>query len=165
MAQIIRGPFTLKFGPNATLADIETLKFDYTVDNTDVATVQGKKRRLFGSHLVSVTATFLESDVTSLAQVLPQYFVANGGVLSTGETVTSTAGAIDIVPGGTASTQADLIITNTGSSQVLRVIGCITEIAGVSVDDKVETIDVEFTGQSDLATMQLFAGGAISVIS
>jgi hypothetical protein len=168
MSQIIRGPFNLIYGGN-TLAEISTLKVDYSVDTTDTSTVQGKKKRTYGSHLVAITATFLESDVPSLAVALPQYFVAYMGVLSTGETVNDPTGAIDIVPGKTATTTgSDLLIeqyAETSTSNVLRVLDAISEISGVNIDDKAQTIDIQFTGQSDIATIQLFLKDAISVLS
>lgn len=167
MAKIIKGPFDLRFGAN-TLAEISAVKFAYSVDTTDTPTVQGHKKRTYGAHQVIVTATFLESDVASLAVALPQYFVANGGVLSSGETVTDVNGAMDLVPGGcaTGSTLTDLIISSCGTDgQILRVMNCISEIAGLSLDEKNQTVDVDFVGQSDAATIQLFAKGAISVVS
>jgi hypothetical protein len=168
MGQIIRGPFNLIYGGN-TLSEISSLKFNYSVDTTDTATVQGHKKRTYGAHEVTVTATFLESDIPSLAIALPQYFVANGSVLSTGETVTDANGAIDIVPGKTATaTGSDLLIeqsAETSSSYVLRVLDAISEISSVSLDEKSEMVDVEFTGQSDLATIQMFLKDAISVLS
>lgn len=167
MGKIIKGPFDFKLGAN-TLTDIESVKFDYKVDSDDKKTVQGRTRRVYGTHMVNVTATFLFSDVASLAVVLPQYFVANGGTLSTGETVTDSNGAIDIVPGGCAAglTKTNLIINSCGTDgEVLRVLDCITEIAGISLDEKNRTIDVEFTGQSDHATIQMFTKGAIAVVS
>lgn len=167
MGKIIKGPFDFKLGANV-LADIESVKFDYKVETDDKKTVQGHTRRVYGTHMVTVTATFLYSDIASLAVVLPQYFVANGGVLSSGETVTDPVGAIDVVPGGCAAgaTKTDLIITSCGTGgEVLRVMSCVTEIAGISIDEKDRTVDVEFTGQSDKATIQMFGKTAISVIS
>lgn len=168
MSQIIRGPFNLIYGGN-TLAEISTLKFNYSVDTTDTATVQGHKKRTYGSHEVTITATFLESDVASLALALPQYFVPNGSTLSTGETVTDSTGAIDVVPGKTATAVgADLIVeqsAGTSTSNVLRVLDAISEISGVNLDEKAQTVDVEFTGQSDIGTIQMFLKDAITVVS
>lgn len=166
MAQIVRGPFNLIYGGN-TLAEISTLKVDLSIDTTDTATVQGHKKRTFGAQMVNVTATFLESDVASLAIALPQYVVANGSTLSTGETVTDPAGAIDVVPGKTANaTGSDLLIEAAGTNgQVGRVLDAISEISGWNVDEKAGTVDVQFTGQSDLATIQWFNKNAISNLS
>lgn len=167
MGNIIKGPFNFKLGLN-TLADIESVKFDYKVDSADKTTVQGRKKRVYGTHMVVVTATFLESDVPSLAVVLPQYHVANGGTLSSGETVTGVDGALDIIPGGCATglVKTDLIIESCGTDgEVLRVMECITEIGALSLDDKNRTVDVEFTGQSDAATIQMFKKGSVSNVS
>lgn len=167
MGKIIKGPFNLKFGLN-TLAEIEKVDFKYSVDSDDKTTVQGHKKRVYGAHQVVIMVTFLHSDVASLAIALPQYFVPNGGTLSSGETVTDTAGAMDLVPGGCANevTESDLIIESCGDEgQILRAMDCVSEIAGISLDEKNQTVDVEFTGQSDLATIQMFAKGAISVVS
>jgi hypothetical protein len=168
MGQILRGPFSLKYGPN-TLAQIEKVNFSYSVDTTDTATVQGQKVRTYGAHQAEITVTFMQSDVASLAAVLSQYFVANGGVLSTGETVTDPNGAIDIVPGGCAAAQvaSDLIIQSCGGSNsyYIRVLQCVSEIAGVTMDEKSATIDVAFTGQPTAATMQIFKNGAITNVS
>lgn len=167
MAQIIKGPFDLKYGAN-TLADVESVEFDYSVDSDDKTTVQGRSRTIYGAHKVVVTVKFLQSDVASLAVALPQYHVANGGTLSSGETVNDVNGAIDLVPGGceAASLLEDLIITSCGSDgEILRVRDCATEIAGLDMDEKNRTVDVAFTGFSDDATIQMFKKGAVSIVS
>lgn len=167
MGRMIKGPFNFKYGAN-TLAEIESINFDYSVDSDDKKTVQGHNRTVYGAHKVMVTAKFLQSDVPSLAVVLPQYFVANGETLSTGETVTDSEGAIDLVPGGCAAsaTTESLIIESCGTGgQILRVLECATEIAAIDMDEKNMTVDVSFTGFSDSATIQMFKKGAIAVVS
>jgi hypothetical protein len=167
MGQIVKGPFDLQYGLN-TLAEIENIDFSYDVDSDDKKTVQGHSKTIYGAHKVSVKAKFLETDIPSLAVVLPQYHVAMGDTLSSGETVTDADGAIDLVPGGCAagSTTADLIINSCGTDgQVLRVMECGTEFTGVDMDEKSRSIEVTFTGFSDAATIQLFKKGAISVVS
>src|SRR3954463_2411525 len=103
MGRTIKGPFDVQYGAN-TLEDIESFDFSYSVDTDDVTTVQGRKTRFYGSHQVTVKLTFLKNDVASLAVVLPQYHVATGQTLSSGETVTAADGAIDLVPGGCDAT-------------------------------------------------------------
>lgn len=166
MGQIVRGPFNLIYG-GVTLAEISTLKFNYSVDTADTATVQGHKKRTYGSHMVTVTATFLESDVPSLAAALPQYFNANSTTLSTGETVNDVLGVIDVVPGDTVSAVgSDLLIEGSGTNgTVLRVLDAISEISAVNIDEKAQTVDVEFTGQSDLATIQFMRKNSITNLS
>lgn len=167
MAKVIKGPFNIVYGAN-TLAEISAIKVAYSVDTTDTSTVQGQKIRTYGAHQVILTVTFLQSDVASLAVALPQYFVANGGVLSTGETITDPVGAIDLVPGGCASGSSaqDLIIYSCGTNaQVLRIVQAASEIDGLTMDEKSLTVDVNFVGVSTGATIQLFNTNAIAHIS
>lgn len=166
-AHVIKGPFNLVYGAN-TLAEISAVKVAYSVDTTDTATVQGDKVRTYGAHQVILTVTFLQSDVASLAVALPQYYVANGGVLSTGETITDPVGAIDVVPGGcnSGNLSADLMLYSCGTNaQVLRVVQAASEIDGVTMDEKSLTVDVNFVGVSTGATIQMFNTNAIAHIS
>src|SRR5689334_9027565 len=95
MSQIIRGPFTIKWGDNE-IADIEEIEVEHSIDTEDYQTVQGRTLEVDGSYKTTATITLLGSDIASLAAILPQYFVPNGGILSTGETVNNAAGAIDV---------------------------------------------------------------------
>lgn len=164
---LVRGPFDIAYGAD-TLAGIEDIDISYDVDTDDYNTLQGRVHEIAGAHKVTATATFLESDVASLAVVLPQYFVANGGTLSTGETVNNADGAIDIVPGGceAVATTTDLVITSCGNpGSVLRLPDCSTEIDTIEIDGKIRKVMVKFKGESDAATIQLFAEGAVTIVS
>lgn len=162
---IVKGPFQVKFG-DAVLAGIDTLDFSYDVDSNDYDTVQGFSYTLYGAHRVSVTATFLESDVPALAAVLPQYYVANGGTLSTGETVSNADGAIDLVPGDLTGAETTDVVITSANGHVLRLPDCTTEIAGMDLqNDQVRTVDVVFTGTSTASTIQMFASGAVNIVS
>lgn len=165
---LVKGPFDLQWGSD-TLAGIEALDVTYEVSSDDLETIQGNTYTIFGGHKVSAEATFLESDVASLAVVLPQYFVANAGTLSTGETVSDPAGAIDIVPGGVASPETHgLIITGAGSpGQVARIVNASTEISGFEIDKTIRKVKVKFSGEAgvDQATLQFFKEGAVSGVS
>lgn len=166
---LVKGPFEIKVDADV-LAGIEDLDFSYEVDTDSVDTVQGRSYDIAKSHKVSIVATFIETDVASLSVVLPQYHVANGGTLSTGETVASSAGAIDIVPGdcGDTSELGDIIITGCGANAgVLRVVDCVSEIESIAFEDSVRKVGVKLTGNStgDEATVQMFAQGAVSIAS
>lgn len=164
---LVKGPFDVKYGVDV-LAGIEELDVSYEVSTDDYETVQGHTYEVAGSHKVVVTATFLENDVASLAVVLPQYFVANGQTLSTGETVSSSAGAIDVVAGGcnASPTKTDVVITSCGNpGHVTRIPDCITEIDSIEIDSKVRKVLVKFKGESSAATVQFFAEGAVSIVS
>jgi hypothetical protein len=168
MAQLVKGPFDIQWGLTV-LAAIETLNTTYNVKSTDYDSVQGITYTNYGAHKVEIEATFLETDVASLAAVLPQYHVANGGTLSTGEIVSDPDGAIDVVPGGNQATQYhDLIIRGAGSpAEIARIINAYTEISGVELDGTIRKIKVKFSGSAsvDTATIQFFKSSAISVIS
>ncbi len=165
---LITGPFEFKIGVDV-LTDIEAIDFNYDVASTDYDTVQGKRRTAKGTHKVEVTITILGNDIPALAVALPQYFVPNGGTLSTGETVNDADGAIDVVPGGcdAGDVTNDIVITSCGNpGQVLRMPDAISEIDDVEFDGaNARKIMVKFTGQSDAATIQLFKEGAVSIVS
>lgn len=165
---LIPGPFEFKIGVDV-LTDIESIDLNYDVASTDYDTVQGKRRTAFGTHKVEVTITLLDNDIPALAVALPQYFVANGGTLSTGETVNDAQGAIDLVPGGcdVGSETNDLVITSCGNpGNVLRIPDCISQISGIEFDGaNVRKVAVTFIGQSDDATVQFFQEGAVSIVS
>lgn len=162
---IVKGKSTIHYGPDV-LAGVEDVTVNYDVATSDRETVQGRRYQISGAHLVTVEATFLESDVDSLAVVLPQYFVPNGGTLSTGEVVNNAAGAIDIVPDlcGDDTQVEDLVITSC-NGHVMRVPDASSEISGVAIADGVRTVTVTFRGESDDATIQLFAQGAVNIVS
>lgn len=100
---LIKGPFNLKWGVN-TILDVEEINVEHSIASDDFETVQGNTYEIDGAYKASVTLTLLASDLPALAAILPQHFVVNGGVLSTGETVTNVAGAMDIVPGDCGAT-------------------------------------------------------------
>lgn len=166
---LVKGPFEIKWGDNV-LRDIEELGVDYAVDTEDFQTVQGRTYEVSGPHKVTVTLTLLSTDIASLAAVLPQYHVANGQVLSTGETVNNASGAIDIVPG---SCDIDAVYNNLdiigcgNPGEVVRVNNARTEIDSMELDNKLRKVMVRFIGEAaqDEATVQFFKQGTINVIS
>ena len=105
---IIRGPFEIKWGDNV-ISDIEEIDLEHSIDSEDYQTVQGRTLEIDGSYKATATITLLASDIPALAAILPQYFVPNGGILSTGETVNNADGAIDIKP---AACDDELIFNN-----------------------------------------------------
>ena len=98
----VKGPFIVKWGNN-TLSNVQDYSFDYSVDSSDYTTLDGKKVTFDGAVSASASIQLLRSDVAALATVLPQYFVPQGGTMSTGEVVANSGGAIDI---GAASCNA-----------------------------------------------------------
>lgn len=166
---LVRGPFRLKWGDNV-LADIEELDIEYEVDSDDIQTVQGKTYEVDGAHKATVTITLLGTDIASLAAILPQYYIANGATLSTGETVNNAAGAIDVVPHSCDESliENDLDIIGCGSNpQVTRFVNCRTKLDGIEIDDKVQKFMIKFVSEAeeDEATVQVFRQGTANVVS
>lgn len=162
---LVKGPFEIQVATDV-LAGIDEIDFEYDVDTDSIDTIQGRSYDIPKTHKVSVTVTFVETDVPSLAVALPQYFVANGQVLSTGETVNDAQGAMDIVPGecgDTADLQDVLIIACGTNPSVLRVVDTFSEVDGFPIEDSVRKCAVKFTGSSDAATVQLFRQNAVEL--
>ena len=166
---LVRGPFDLQWGDN-TLLNIEEISVDYEQDSEDYTTVQHSTFELDGPIKSTVTLTLLASDVAALSVVLPQYHVANGTVMSTGETVDNAYGAIDVVASDCDSSDVynNLdVISCANPGQVFRLVNSRTKLDSIEFDDKVRKIMVKFIGEPDTAegNVQFFKEGTISVVS
>lgn len=166
---IVRGPFTLRWGDNV-IQDVEEIDLSHEVSSDDYETLQGRTITIDGSYKVGATITLLSTDIASLAVILPQYFVPNGGVLSTGETVNEANGAIDV---RAAACDESLIFNNldiescSNPSDVLRIVNARTRIEDVDLDNKIRKVMIRFIGEtvgSD-ATIQFFKKGTIHTVS
>lgn len=166
---LVRGPYDLTWN-GSTLSTIEEISVDYAQDSEDYTTVQHQTFELDGPIKASVTLTLLASDVAALRLVLPQYHVANGGTLSTGERVSEANGAIDVkaLDCEDAVVYSDLDINACGSqSSVFRLVNARTRLDGVEFDDKVRKVMVKFIGEpaQTEATIQFFEENSIAVVS
>lgn len=166
---LIRGPFNLRWGDNV-IADVEEIDVEYEISRDDYETIQGKTLTVDGAQRISAVITLLSTDIPSLAALLPQYFVPNGGVLSTGETVNSANGAIDIAA---AACDENLIFNNldvescSNPSDVMRIVNARTSIDDVDIDGKVRKVMIRFNGESDPSegVLQFFKKNSIAVVS
>lgn len=167
---LVRGPFDIRWGSN-TLLDISEISLEYDQDSNDYTTVDNRKYTIDGAITTTVTLTLLKSDVASLAAVLPQYHVANGQQLSSGETVTSVDGAIDVVAASCESDPVydDLDIISCGANgEVFRLKNARTKIDGMEfADNSVRTVSIMFVGEPDagIANIQFFRENGISTVS
>lgn len=166
---LIRGPFSLKWGDNV-ITDVEEIDVEHEIDSEDYDTLQGRRLQLDGVYFVSAIVTLLASDIPALAALLPQHFVENGGVLSTGETVSNAQGAVDLVPGGCDESIVynNLDIISCGNpAQVTRLNNVRTKFEAIEVDNKLQKVMVKFIGEAPYgeATMQFFRQGTIAVVS
>lgn len=166
---LVRGPFTIKWGDNV-ITDIEEISVEHTIDSEDYQTIQGRTLEVDGPFKVTATITLLASDIPALAAVLPQHFVANGGVMSTGETVNNAQGAIDV----RAASCDEALITNpldiiscSTNAVVARIVDARSKMDGIEIDNKLQRVMVKFVGEApaDQATIQFFVEGSINVVS
>jgi len=146
---LVKGPFKFKWGAN-TLNNISEISFDYAVDTNDTTTLDGNKFIIQTGMSATATLTLLYNDIASLATVLPQYYKAMGAVLSTGETITQTQGAIDVTAASCETSdvynQLDIYSCET-NAQVLRLVHCRTQIDSIDIADGLRTVAVQFIGE------------------
>lgn len=145
---LVRGPFSIKWGNNAVL-NVSEIGFNYDVATSDYSTVDGRTETVEGAITASVELTLLYSDVDALKTILPQYYVPKGSKLSTGETVNSDEGAIDIVAAScdTTDTVYPLEITSC-NGEVTRLVNARTSLTSQEfADNAVRTVTVTFRGQ------------------
>ena len=146
---LVKGPFNFKWGANQ-LNNISEISVDYTVDSSDTSTLDGNKYTTQTGMGATVTLTLLDNDIASLATVLPQFYVPMGGVLSTGETVTQSQGAIDIKAASctTSDVYNQLDIYACGSNaQVMRLVRSRTQIDSIDITDGLRTVAVMFISE------------------
>ncbi|MCA9340787.1 MAG: hypothetical protein KDA17_07770, partial [Candidatus Saccharibacteria bacterium] len=142
--------------------NVSDISVDYTVDTSDTSTLDGNKFTVQTGMSATVTLTLLDNDIASLAVLLPQYYVAQGEALSTGETVGNAAGAIDVVAASCTTSdvfnQLDVYACGT-NAQVLRLVNCRTQIESIDVSDGIRTVAVQFIGEpaSGEAVVQFLA--------
>lgn len=155
---LVKGPFNFKWGAN-TLSNISEISVDYAVDTSDTTTLDGNKYTVQTGMSTTVTLTLLDNDIASLATVLPQFYVPQGGTLSTGETVGQAGGAIDIKAASCTTSDVfnplDIYACGT-NAQVMRLVRARTQIDSIDISDGLRTVAVMFIGEplSGDATVQ-----------
>ena len=148
---LVKGPFNFKWGANS-LNNVSEMSVDYTVDSNDTTTLDGNRFTVQTSMGATVTLTLLDNDIASLATILPQFYVAMGGTLSTGETVTQEQGAIDVTAASCTTSdvynQLDIYACGT-NAQVLRLVRARTQIDSIDISDGLRTVAVTFIGEPE----------------
>jgi hypothetical protein len=151
---LVKGPFNFKWGSN-TIRNVSDISVDYNVDTSDTDTLDGNKFTVQTGMSATVTLTLLDNDIASLATLLPQFYVPQGGTLSTGETVGQTGGAIDVTAASCTTSevynQLDIYACGT-NAQVLRLVRARTQIDSVDVADGLRTVAVKFIGEPQSGT-------------
>ena len=161
---LVRGPFSIQWGNNPIL-DVSEIGFNYDVDTNDYQTIDGRTITVEGAITASVELTLLSSDVDALKTILPQYYVASGDKMSTGETVNAEEGAIDIVAAScdTSTTNYNLEITSC-NGEVTRLVNARTSLTSQEfADNAVRTVTITFRGEPEQGQgiVQFFKQGGL----
>lgn len=146
---LVKGPFSIKWGENPVV-DVSEIGFNYDVATNDYQTVDGRTYTVDGAITASIDLTLLASDVEALSAILPQYYVAEGETMSTGETAPE-GGAIDIVAAqcDTTNTNYDLDIISC-NGEVTRLVNARTSLSTVDIaDNALRTVTVTFRGEPE----------------
>ena len=146
---LVKGPFNFKWGNNS-IYNVSDISVDFTVDTSDTNTLDGNKFTVQTGIGATVELTLADNDIAALAMLLPQFYVPMGGTLSTGETVTNPAGAIDVTAAQctTSDIHNQLDIYACGSNaQVLRLVRARTQVNSVDVADGIRTVSVLFISE------------------
>ena len=146
---LVKGPFSIKWGENPVV-DVSEIGFNYDVATNDYQTVDGRTYTVDGAITASIDLTLLASDVEALSAILPQYYVAEGETMSTGETAPE-GGAIDIVAAqcDTTNTNYDLDIISC-NGEVTRLVNARTSLSTVEIaDNALRTVTVTFRGEPE----------------
>lgn len=146
---LVKGPFSIKWGANPVV-DVSEIGFNYDVATNDYQTVDGRTYTVDGAITASIDLTLLASDVEALSAILPQYYVAEGQKMSTGETAPE-GGAIDIVAAqcDTTNTNYDLDIISC-NGEVTRLVNARTSLSTVDIaDNALRTVTVTFRGEPE----------------
>lgn len=169
MSGFRKGPFVIKWNGN-TISEIEEVETSVEQDTEERTTVGGIKRVFDGPILATATVKLMKSDIPSLAAVFPQFYVPNGGIMSTGETVSHAEGAIDIkaLACDEDPEYGPLDIISCGNpGQVFRLVNARTKIDTAEFNNYLGTVSVQFIGEPDEgeANVQFFNEGSIAVVS
>lgn len=144
---LVKGPFSIKWGENPIL-DVSEIAFNYDVATNDYETVDGRTYTIDGAITASIELTLLSSDVEALSTILPQYYVAEGKKMSTGETAPE-GGAIDIVAAScdTTNTNYNLDIISC-AGEITRLVNARTSLSTVEIaDNSLRTVTITFRGE------------------
>lgn len=142
---LVTGPFTIKYG-SVEIQDVSELSWDYSSDSTQPTTIDGRTFDIPTTTSASVTITILGADIAALSEIFPQYAVAAGGTMSTGEKTTYDAFDLKAMSAcGSTALEEDLEIV--GCDTTTRLVNARAKISSISYEDNVvQTVEVTFTG-------------------
>lgn len=163
---LVKGPFTIKYG-SVELQDVSEISWDYSSDSTQPTTIDGRTYDIPTTTSASVEITLLGADIEALSLIFPQYAVAAGGTMSTGETTTYPAFDLKAMSAcGSTSLEEDLEII--GCDTTTRLVNASAKISSIDYQDNVvQTVAVKFTGmpEQNQGIIQLYKNGSLSEAS
>lgn len=163
----IKGPFTLTWG-DVVLLQVEDLDLQHSRTTEDHVNVRGKTFEIEKSRKITAILTLLATDIASLAAVLPQYAVPQGDTLSTGQSVTNSEGAVEIIPDACDQeyTYHDLEVASCGDpGEVYRLVNARTVYLGTEITNKIRKVKIAFLGEAPArqASIQFVKQGGIEL--
>lgn len=164
-----KGPYSVIWGDN-TIRDVETIDFGIDIETEDYNTVQGNSYEVEGATKVGATITLLSTDIPSLSLILPQYWVPNGGQMSTGETVNNAEGAMDFARGGCddAIIYDPFDIISCGNpATVTRMVNARTRLENIEFEGLLQKVLVRVIGEPSTGDgyVQIFKQNTINTVS
>ena len=167
MANIIKASHNFYWN-NITLAEVTDFAMDFALNSEDNQSLQGRTVELQGARKIAVSLTFLRTDTETLRGVLPQYAIAPGQVMSTGEIATE--GAIDLVPencGERVYSDLEIESCDAEGGETLRIVNAYTEMDTMDYDQYKRTVTVRFIGEAEpgSALVQFFPTNSLQAVS
>lgn len=163
---LVKGPFTIKYG-SVELQDVSEISWDYSSDSTQPTTIDGRTYDIPTTTSASITVTLLGADIEALSLIFPQYAVASGGQLSTGETVSEDAFDLKAMSAcGSTALEEDLEVI--GCDTTTRLVNAQAKISSISYEDNVvQTVEVQFTGMPNQGEgiIQMYKNGSLTPAS
>lgn len=160
---LVTGPFTVKFGSSVTLEDVSEISWDYSSDSTQPTTIDGRTYDIPTTTSASIEITLLGADIAVLSQIFPQYAVAAGGTMSTGETTDKAAFDCKAMSAcGAVALSDDLEVI--GCEYTTRLVNAKAKISSIDYEDNVvQTVTVTFTGNpsANEAVFQIYENGSL----
>lgn len=164
MAKDTLAPYDVTYGAN-TVKNITELTVNMDRERETVPYLDGGMGRFNGNWDVSVDITVAKDDVDVLAALVPQYHVAENEKMSTGETVTSENGAIDV---NTADCDTDEVVQHLEikacNGRVLRIVDASSDISTSTLNENYGTTTITFFGRAEggRGAVQYFTAGTLT---
>lgn len=167
MAKDTLAPYEVTYGANV-VKNITELTLNQERERETVQYLDGGTGRYNGNWDISVDITVAKDDIDTLAVLVPQYHVADGETMSTGEVVDNEDGAIDV---STANCDTDEVTQHLEikacNGRVLRIVDASSDLNTSTFNQNYGTTTVTFYGRAEggRAAVQYFKAGSLTPAS